>query len=64
MQKVIHVDYGMGDDSYSDRLEDVNSLLEEGWTIVQTQPVFQMVSCDNGFKSRGEYGVTFILQKD
>lgn len=64
MQKVIHVDYGIGDEKYSARLKELNSHLEQGWIVAQTQPVFQMVSCDNGLKSRGEYGVTFIIQKD
>lgn len=64
MQKVIHVDYGMGDKSYSDRLKELNSYLEQGWIVIQAQPVFQVVSCSDGYKCRGEYGVTFIIQKD
>lgn len=64
MQKVIHVDYSLGDKPFSERLKTLNSLLEEGWTVVSTQPVRQEVACDNGRWSVGEYGVTFIIQKD
>lgn len=63
MQKVVHVNYS-GAKSFPDRLQTLNSYLDQGWEVVSTQAVRQEVSCDNGTSSAGEYGVTFILQKD
>ena len=51
MQKVIHVSYSS--DKATEKLEELNSYLEQGWTVVLTQPVRQYVSCDNGCVSRG-----------
>ena len=59
MQKVIHVDYALGNKPFSERLEKVNTYLEQGWVVVSTQPVRQEVS-----DGKGEYGVTFIIQKN
>ena len=64
MQKVIHVNYSGNNKSFTDRFQTINSYLEQGWKVVSTQAVRQEVSCDNGCSAAGEYGVTFIIQKD
>lgn len=65
MQKVIHVNYS-GKVPYDESLKTLNSYLAQGWKVVLTQPVRQEIafghnSCGWG---TGEYGVTFVIQKD
>ena len=62
MQKVIHVNYS-GNTPYTERLQTLNSYLEQGWNVVQTQPVCQVIA-DSRCQLVGDYGVTFIIQKD
>lgn len=65
MQKVIHVNYS-GKKPYDELLQTLNSYLEQGWKVVLTQPVRQEIAFGSDMHSWGvgEYGVTFVIQKD
>ncbi len=65
MEKVLRVSYAsQGGDS----LRDVNSLLNQGWTVKMAVSFQQPVSVSTGGKTvcdtiKGDYGVIFVLEK-
>lgn len=76
MQKVIHVDYSSRE-LFEQGMKEINSLLEDKWKVVSTQAVCQMVSqmvLPSSYSNcyiqvdpsmiKGDYGVTFIIEKD
>ena len=70
MQKVIHVNYGDSRTSFTSDLQELNSYLDRGWIVVAAYPVSQAVSFNSIDSNRdyrwikGDYGVTFVIQKD